>query len=193
LAYGDGAVWVANPDGTVTALNASTGAAIGNYSACGAAEAASDIAYSGGDVWVACSNFVTELNATNGSLIGTYGLSTGAARYLTVSSGDVWVAGREIGPVLNGTLTELSAATGAVIATQNLQGVAPTAILSDGTNIWVASENTLVGINASTGSLVLNDIGVNLSDGLASMTFDGSHIWATTETGGLVEIDDPVS
>ena len=37
LAYGDGAVWVANPDGTVTELNASNGAAIGNYSACGAA------------------------------------------------------------------------------------------------------------------------------------------------------------
>ena len=191
LAYGDGAVWAANPDGTVTELNASNGATIGNYTACGAAEAASDVAYSGGDVWVACSNFVAELDATDGSLIGTYALSTGAARYLTVSDGDVWVAGRGTGQ--NGTLTELSAATGTVIATQTLQGVAPTAILSDGTNIWVAGGNTLVGINASTGSLVLNDIGVNLSDGVASMTFDGSHIWATTGTGGLVEIDDPVS
>jgi uncharacterized protein YjbI with pentapeptide repeats len=191
LAYGDGAVWVANPDGTVTELNASNGATIANYSACGAANASSDVAYSSGDVWVACSNFVAELDAIDGSLIGTYGLSTGAARYLTVSDGDVWVAGRGTGQ--NGTLTELSAATGAVIATQNLQDVAPTGILSDGTNIWVAAGNTLVGINASTGSVVLNDIGVNLADGVASMTFDGSHIWATTAAGGLVEIDDPVS
>ena len=140
---------------------------------------------------MACSNFVAELDATDGSLIATYALSTGAARYLTVSDGDVWVAGRGTGQ--NGILTELSAATGAVIATQNLQEVAPTAILSDGTNIWVAGEDTLVGINASTGSVVLNDIGVDLADGVASMTFDGSHIWATTGTGGLVEIDDPVS
>ncbi len=191
LAYGDGAVWVANPDGTVTELNASNGAAIGNYSGCGAAEAASDVAYSGGDVWVACSNFVAELDATDGSLIGTYALSTGTARYLTVSDGDVWVAGRGTGQ--NGTLTELSAATGAVISTQNLQEVAPTAILSDGTNIWIAGGHTLVGINASTGSVVLNDIGVDLADGVASMTFDGSHIWAATGTGGLIEIDDPVS
>jgi DNA-binding beta-propeller fold protein YncE len=191
LAYGDGAVWVANPDGIVTELNASNGAAIGSYSACGGSDAGVDVAYSGGDVWVACSDSVVELDATDGSLIASYDVSTGAARYLTVSDGDVWVAG---GTGQNGTLTELSAATGAVIATQNLQEVAPTGILSDGTNIWVASDDTLVGINASTGSLVLNDIGVNLGTyGTASMTFDGSHIWATTGTGGLVEIDDPVS
>jgi hypothetical protein len=65
---------------------------------------------------------------------------------------------------------------------------------------WLASPSrlcargdTLVGINASTGSVVLNDIGVDLADGVASMTFDGSHIWAATGTGGLIEIDDPVS
>ena len=135
LAYGDGAVWVANPDGTVTELNASTGATIGNYSACGGSDVAQDIAYAGDDVWVACTDSVAELDASNGSLIGRYSLSTGAARYLTVSGGDVWVAG---GSGQNGTLTELSAATGAVIATQTLQDVTPTGILSDGTNIWVA-------------------------------------------------------
>jgi uncharacterized protein YjbI with pentapeptide repeats len=194
LAYGDGAVWIANPDGTVTELNASNGSAIGSYPACGGT-GSSDIAYSGGDVWVACSNSVAELDATDGSLIGSYNLSTGAARCLTISGGDVWVAGGANGPGQPGTLTELNAATGAVIATENLQGVAPTGILSDGTNIWVGSDNTLIGINASTGTVVLDDIGMNLGDygDTASMAFDGSHIWAVTQTGGLVEIDDPVS
>ena len=186
-------VWVANNgDGTVTELNATTGAVIGAPISVGSGARSGPDAISsdGTHVWVANSNdgTVTELNAATGVVVGTP-IPVGPAPNSISSDGtDVWVTQS------GGTkVTELSASTGSFVQTitpANLsdgRSPGPSEVSSDGTHVWVgeSTAGSVSEIDPSSGQITepITDLGA-APDAISS---DGTHVWVTLSgSGGTV-------
>jgi YVTN family beta-propeller protein len=171
----DGAsIWVANSgDGTVTKLNASTGATIGIY---GVGTEPSAICFDGASIWVANSSdsTVTKLNAGAGTNIGTYYVGRNP-QAICFDGANIWVANYGVEDNGGYTVTELNASTGATIGTYNV-GTNPNGICFDGASIWVANtgDNTVTKLNASTGATIGT---YNVGSYPKGVCFDGSSIW----------------
>jgi DNA-binding beta-propeller fold protein YncE len=191
-------VWVGNFSGSVTEVNAATGALIrvisgGRYDL----YEPSAITTRGNTVWIANSYFngdgtnttsVTEINATTGALIRVitarrYQLDwpTGIA-----TTGDrVWVA--------NGaSVTEVNATTGAlirVITARRYQLNGLVGIAATGKTVWVANsggnDQTVTEISATTGALIRAGSSSSLPYMAFAMTADRYGAWVVTnDTGG---------
>jgi len=140
------------------------------------------IASDGTDIWVAnaAGDSVTELNASDGSLVRT------SYRFINpdaiASDGThIWVANNA-----GAWVTELNARDGSLvrILTDASYGFNnPDAIAVDGTDIWVANAagDSVTELNASDGSLVriLTDAGYGFNDP-GAIAVDGTHIWVTS-------------
>jgi YVTN family beta-propeller protein len=147
----------------------------------------------GTHVWVAndLSNSVTELNASDGSLVQTiavgnhpYGVSSDATH--------VWVANNT-----DSTVTELNASDGSVVQTIPVGdgqttppgfGLGADAISSDGVHVWVTNDannnnGTVTELDAVTGAVEQTIPTGNLPDGVSS---DGTHVWVANEDDGTV-------
>ncbi len=142
-------VWVTNlADGTVTELDAATGAVISTITV---GSTPYGVSSDGTHVWVTNSGratttgqgTVTELDAATGAVIRT--ITVGHVPAGVSSDGThVWVTN-----VGDGTVTELDAATGAVISTTCV-GKDPYGVSSDGTHVWVTNsgDNTVTELGA---------------------------------------------
>jgi hypothetical protein len=139
------------------------------------------IASDGSHLWVGSRSTVTEMSASDGSLVHVlrgpaYGFFVES---IAADSSHVWV--------LNyGSVTELSASTGALIQVisgpqYDLQGAY--SIASDGTHVWIANGagDSVTELSASTGALVQvltgpGDEFVNPGP----ISSDGSHVWVVS-------------
>jgi hypothetical protein len=178
IAFDGANIWVTNfiSSGTVTKLNAATGAIVGNYSVM---PFPTRIAFDGTSVWVASKNsrFVTKLNVSDGSLVGSYDVGGNVYGGLVFDGVNMWVSTLS-------SVVKLLASSGVSLGTY---AVSSTSGAFDGTNIWLqlfAAPNATSGsvkiLKASDGTPVGNPIGTGVpamdSNGIA---FDGSSIWIT--------------
>ena len=139
------------------------------------------ISSDGAYIWVtnATSGSVTELNASNGSVVHP-SISVGKDPEGIVSDGThVWVANTSLGSV-----AELNASDGSNVRTTPV-GTDPEGISSDGAYVWVANSgsNSVSELNAADGAL-LRTIAVGANPG--SVSLDGTHVWLTNDADGTV-------
>jgi YVTN family beta-propeller protein len=125
----------------------------------------------GTHVWVANydSNTVSELNASDGSLVQTIPVGS-APRGISSDGDDVWVADEA-----SDAVTELDASDGSLVRTIPV-GDSPTAVSSYDGLVWVANEGdgTVTEIEASTGQVIRTPEIGNQSYGISS---DGVNVW----------------
>jgi hypothetical protein len=163
-------VWVGNSTGSVTEINATTGALIRAITASRYdLYQPTAITIRGNTVWIANSSFnsygtnntsVTEINATTGALIRVIT----ARRYdllgpvgITTRGNTVWVANSGATGEQIGSVTEINATTGAlvrVVAGSRYQLDGPTGIAITGNTVWVANGGSVTEINATSGALI---------------------------------------
>ena len=135
-------------------------------------------------VWVPnlTDNTVTELNASDGSLVQTIPVGAGP-KWLSTDGTHVWVAN-----FTDNTVTELNASDGSLV--QNIfVGSQPKGISSDGTHVWVTSggtgpgNGTVTELNVSDGSLVQTTA---VGAGPYGISSDGTHVWVANTTDNTV-------
>ncbi len=139
-----------------------------------------DVSSDGTHVWVANQNdnTVTELNASNGSLVQTIPVGINPVA-ISSDRTHVWV-----GNWGGNTVTELNASNGSLVQTIPV-GPLPLAVSSDGTHVWVAnsSGNTVTELNASDGSLVQT---IYVGSTPYAISSDGTHVWVTNESADTI-------
>jgi hypothetical protein len=138
------------------------------------------IAFDGANIWVTNqdSGNVSKLNATDGSLVGTYtaGIVPGEIAF---DGANIWVT-----DVVANKLTKLKASNGSLAGSYSVE-TGPHAVAFDGTNIWVTHDGTshVSKHNTSDGSLVgTYEVGAN-PNGVA---FDGANIWVVNQGSNTV-------
>jgi YVTN family beta-propeller protein len=143
-------VWVANFDNTITELDASDGSVVQTIAVgtCPEEDSAASISSDGSHVWVAdCANAVgsypygyaydtvTELDASDGSVVRTIPVTYGAANMFSDGT-HVWVGGGD-------GVTELDASTGSlvqIIETGSVNGYGVAALVSSiGDHAWAVN------------------------------------------------------
>jgi DNA-binding beta-propeller fold protein YncE len=161
------------------------------------------IASDGSHLWVGSGPSVTELSASNGSLIRVlrgpaYGFSV---RSIAADAAHVWVLNA------SGSITELMASSGALVqivkgSAFDLQG--STEIASDGAHVWVANpcgprctggvrgSGSITELLATTGALVQVLSGATYElDAPSVISSDGTDLWVVNSSSSIVtEIDD---
>jgi YVTN family beta-propeller protein len=159
-------IWVASFNGTVTKLNASTGAV--TY---GAGIESTAICFDGANIWVASYfiNSVFKLNPSTGAGVGSYNVGT-QPYGMCFDGANIWVANRG-----STNVTKLNASTGAVIGTYTV-GLLPSAVCFDGSSIWVANfgSGNVSKLNPTNG-VVLGTYNVGTDP--YGICFDGASIW----------------
>jgi DNA-binding beta-propeller fold protein YncE len=111
-------------------------------------------------VWVANSegNSVTELNASNGSLVRVINATADGFNFPTsvaVSGTHVWVTNNLTNNNIGNSVTELNASNGSLVRVI-YPGSEPYGVAVSGTHVWVANVtgDSVTELNASNGSLV---------------------------------------
>jgi DNA-binding beta-propeller fold protein YncE len=131
-------------------------------------------------------NNVTKLRASDGKLLGTFTLASGATPFGVVFDGaNIWVANNFFGsPTAN--VSKLRACDGKLLGTFPV-GVGPVGIAFDGANIWTANGNdgTVTKLRASDGKL-LGTFPVGM--GPYGVAFDGTNIWVTLYNNTVVKM-----
>ena len=165
-------LWVTAGNGTVTKLNTADASVAGGPYTVGSNP--QGVTFDGSHIWVANvgSNSVTELNASDGSLVGTYSIGSGTQPAGIAFDGtNIWVS--NLG---SNNVTKLNGSTGAVIGTY-ASGYQAHVLAFDGSNIWVPDRSgaRVLKLKASDGSVVGSyTIGSNSE----AIVFDGTYIWA---------------
>src|SRR4051794_23276511 len=178
IAFGEGAVWVANhTDGTVSRIDAAKRAVVQTVAV---GSGPGGIATGFGSVWVANGEdrTVSRINAATNRVVQTITVGTGPSGVAT-GAGAVWVTNG-----LDGTVTRIDPDNGTVTATYDVGG-APGGIAVDVTGVWVASFDlgTVTRIDPSTGSLLIR---VPVGNGPSSVAIAGGAVWVTNELDDTV-------
>lgn len=148
------------------------------------------IASDGSHLWVGSGTAITEMSATDGSLVQVLRRPAYAFTVVSIAadSSHVWVLNYP------GSVTELSASTGALIQVisgpqYDLQGAYH--IASDGTHVWISNPagGSITELSASTGALVqvLSGPDYELVDP-GPISSDGIHVWVVNvDSRGLLQ------
>ncbi len=144
------------------------------------------LAFDGAHIWVAnrLADSVTELNASDGSKVGTFsgGGDIYGPRALAFDGAHIWVAN-----YTGNTVTQLNASDGSRVATFSAGATLdhPAALAFDGDHMWVANYggNTVTrlamdGFPAST---------VQYLSGPTALAFDGLYMWVANYLGNSVQ------
>jgi hypothetical protein len=137
-------------------------------------------AFDGTHMWVAnwAQNYVTELNASDGSFVRT--VTVGNNPYgIAFDGSNIWTAN-----YTDGTVSEVRASDGTVQATIGV-GPSPEGVTFDGANIWVANSGstTVTKISAGGGGVVgTYAVGNNPQ----WISFDGANVWVANYSDGTV-------
>ena len=144
------------------------------------------LAFDGAHVWVA--NYsgysVTELNASDGSKVGTF-TAGGDIKWpvsLAFDGAHIWVANEH-----GDSVTELNASDGSKVGTFTAGGdiKQPYGLAFDGIHIWVGNYNgnSVTELNASDGSKVGTFTAGGDINYPYGIVFDGAHIWVANSGG----------
>ncbi len=187
IAFDGANIWLTDGgDGTspsvVTELRASDGALV-RTAAVGISP--SGIAFDGTNLWVANtgSNDLTEVRASDGTLIGTYpDVPGGFPRAVAFDGSSIWLANQG-----SNSITAFRASDGARLADIPL-GTAccagPWALAFDGANLWVAADPAIVKLRISDGTILGRYAHPNA--GPAGAAFDGVNIWVVNNALGSI-------
>jgi hypothetical protein len=138
----------------------------------------SAVAFDGANIWVTNdgSNSVAKLRASDGALLGNFGVAAGAD-YVAFDGANIWVTN---GSIVSPSITKLRASDGTVLGTFAL-GPGPVSLVFDGANIWVAisNSNRVTKLRVSDGA-VLGTFAVGSNP--HGVAFDGANIWVATAT-----------
>ena len=148
----------------------------------------------GSHVWVAnfYGNTVTELNASDGSLVRTitdgvvpYG---GAPDAVSSDGTHAWVANRGTDSLGHSSVIGINTSDGSQIAeTVPFINAPPYGISSDGTHVWAAAADSVTEITDLDGLLTLNYINAS---GARAVSSDGTHVWlADAGFNEITELD----
>lgn len=187
LALRDGVLWVANgAEGTVSRLDAETGAPLGEPTMVGRGPAA--IEFSADTAWIpnAADGTVSRLDIETGEPIGTPIPVGGLARDIAIGSSEAWVI-----TAVDGLLVRLDLTTGRVIADPEFIGYGPQSItIADGV-AWIVNtlDRAVVRLDEATGERIGEPIpvGAGATDVLAAH----GAIWISSTTEGTVRRLDP--
>ena len=144
-------------------------------------------------VWTATNGAVVKVQASTGSIVGTW-TGTTESRAVQVAAGKVFAVGGAAGSPGSLYLIDPTAAPGAAtVAAANL-GVDPEALAFDGTRLWTANANPgSVSIVTPQASLPYPVTTVTTGFGMLSgILFDGTNVWVTdpsTDPGRLLRLD----
>ena len=138
----------------------------------------------GTHVWVANSadDTVTEINASNGTVIGPP-IKVGSGPDSISSDGiHVWVAN-----CAAGTVTEINASNGTVIGPPISVGNGPNSISSDGTDVWVNNQSSQTLSEIDISSLKVTTITPPPVSRPNAVSTDGTHAWVAEGINGSVD------
>jgi len=183
IAVGAPSAWVANfDDGTLTRLNAATGAVVGSPSKVGSSPSA--LAVGGRSVWVGeeSSDRVVRLSARSGRPDGKPILAPQGPDELATGLGSLWVGGAN-----DGDITRIAMASGRVVGRPiKLVGSGPLAF-ADG-SLWVSNGGSEVRrVDAATGKVITV---IRVPEFPQAMTAGRGRVWIANGDGAtLTEID----
>jgi YVTN family beta-propeller protein len=195
VAFGEGAVWVANrADNTVSRIDPIQRLVVQTIDV-GAGPGALAVGF--GSVWVANGDerTVSRINAATNRVVQTIVVGSGPSGVAT-GAGAVWVTNS-----IDGTLARIDPSSGSVTASYDVGG-SPTGIAADNTSVWIAASDrgvvtrfdpttgqvvSLVGVGNSPRALAITNGAVwvaNALDGTVSRIDSASaHVTATVEVG----------
>src|SRR5262249_800385 len=135
----------------------------------------SALCFDGTNLWVAetDANTVTQVRATDGAILNTYGVPAGPVA-LAYDGVNVWVASK-----IAGSVTALRAADGSGVTTFNVDS--PTALVGDRFAMGVGTSLGLFHMNPSDGQIITDNRFIRVS----ALGYDGSGVWATDESGRI--------
>jgi YVTN family beta-propeller protein len=172
IAYGLGAVWVANVmDGNVQRIDPATNAVTATIPITGAFGIAVDATA----VWVAgVTGTVSRIDPATNLIVATIHTQATAAN-VAVGNGSIWVSHPGTVAAANGSVSRINPATNQVIANIPL-GEQPFALAAAGGSIWVALYNlpTLIRINPATNTILSR---TTLSSGVYAMAGTDRAVW----------------
>jgi hypothetical protein len=194
-------IWVANLGGSVTELNADNGSLVRTLSNSSYDFSSPEgIAVDGTHVWVTNvgggnggvgfpigPGSVTELNASNGSLVrvvsgasygfnGPWGIASDGTHVWVANYGGNWGIGHSV--------TELNASNGSLVRT--IPGFQyPFFVAVEGSHVWVANGDSVAELDANNGKLVRTMSGASYGfNGIQAIAVGGTHVWAANYAGG---------
>jgi len=162
------------------------------------------VAVQGQHVWVtnANANSVTELSATDGSLVRVVSLGDATQTVepmgVAADNSDVWVAG-----LGNSSVTELNATDGSIVRTLSSGGLnGPVDVAVGGSTVWTANQThledpagatipfstSITRFNAVTGALEgqISGSTVNGLNGTDAVAFGGANVWVANANSNVV-------
>ena len=174
VAYGGGALWVANrSDGTVSRINLATHTVVDTIDVGTAPEA---LTVTAGDVWVAnfSDNTVSQINIATNKMVETITVGTRPAAIGSGPSG-VWVANSG-----DNTIQRINPFTGLPDKPIGV-GDGPDGIAVDADSVWVANgrDGTVSWIDPKTGQDVTSPI--RAGSGPKGIAVSGNDVWVANE------------
>lgn len=181
----DGVVWVADPDGTITRIDAADGVMVGTTATGGVLV---DLANADGVVWAADiqAGAVWAVDASNGASRVPIVVPAGAVR-LAVAGTKLWVSGidREVTPI-----DRLTGTVGAAVPA----GEGPIGMAADGRGtLWVVSSDSrsVARLDAADGRALAERVGVGPAP--VAVAVSGDDVWILNQDGPSLSHLDAIS
>jgi YVTN family beta-propeller protein len=184
VATGEGAVWVANEEGTVSRVDAATRRVVQRITV---GRDPAGVAAGGGAVWVANSGdrSVSWINPATNTVVKTVLVGNGPTG-IALGDGAVWVANS-----LDNSVSRIDADTGRVVATIGVGGI-PSGVAAGLGAIWVsnASDGTVSRISPSSNAVVRP---ISVGNGPRTIAVGADAVWVANSLDGTVSRIDPAS
>jgi len=139
------------------------------------------IAFDGTNIWVTnmFGNSVTEISASNGTVLGTFTGTFSAPTGIAFDGTSIWVTNQG-----SASVTELLASNGTTLGSFTV-GNNPIGVAFDGANLWIANQNsnTVTKLRVSDGTILGT---FTAGSGPYGVVFDGVNIWITNFQGNTV-------
>jgi YVTN family beta-propeller protein len=182
VAAGEGAVWVASEDGTVSRVDPVTRRVVQKIPV---GRDPAGVAVGGGAVWVATSGerSVSWINPSTNTVVKRVPVGNGPTG-ITVGEGAVWVANS-----LDNSVSRIDATTGRYVATIGVGGT-PSGVAAGLGAVWVsnASDGTVSRISLSSNKVVRP---ITVGNGPRAIAVGSDAVWVANSLDGTVMRIDP--
>jgi YVTN family beta-propeller protein len=184
VAAGEGAVWVASEDGTVSRVDAATRRVVQRITV---GRDPAGVAAGGGAVWVATSGdrSVSWINPSTNTVVKTVPVGNGPTG-IALGDGAVWVANS-----LDNSVSRIDADTGKVVARIGVGGT-PSGVAVGLGAVWVsnASDNTVSRISPSSNTVVHP---IPVGNGPRAIAVGADAVWVANSLDGTISRIDPAT
>ena len=131
------------------------------------------------NLWVADDRGVTELQQSNGSVIGSWGVATEPFG-LSYGGGYIWVA-----TGAQDTILKMDPSTGSVVAALKL-GTRSDWVTYAGNAVWATKNGSIIEIDPATMSIIGT---LSVGPNLKAITYASGSLWVGSSNGNLYRID----